>query len=70
MSLKAKKLDYIFEEPLNLHIIVGQHFISSVVDSRRKQNQAEETIQLETQTDTQKTVINFLSSIAVMQVIF
>ena len=39
MSLIAKKVEYIFEEPLNFWLAL----FPSVVDSRRKQKQAEET---------------------------
>ena len=44
MSLTEKKADYIFEEPLNLHMIVGWLFLSSIVDSRKKQSQVEKNI--------------------------
>ena len=46
MSVTEKKANYILEEPLNLHIIVGSVFFSSAVDSRRwrKWSLAEETI--------------------------
>ena len=43
MFLTSKKVDYIFEEPLNLHIIVGQFSFSSVVDFKEK-NKAIKTI--------------------------
>ena len=54
MCFKAKKVNFIFEEPLNLHTIVGQLFFSSVVDSRRKQSQAEETISFKLQSEVGK----------------
>ena len=38
-ALDAKKVDYIFEEPLNLHITVGYSFFSLLLWS-----QAEEAI--------------------------
>ena len=44
ISLTAKKVDCIFEIPLNLLIIVGYLLFSTVVDSRRKLSQAKETI--------------------------
>ena len=74
MALTAKQVDYIFKETLNVHIIVGQLFLSSVVDSRSKQSQDEKTISFEQQIevgehntlDTQSTLIIFLSAIAVI----
>ena len=36
MSSTLKKVDYIFEEPVNLQINVDEFFFSSAVDSRRK----------------------------------
>ena len=42
--LDSKKVDYIFEEPLYIQLLVIYRFLSSVVGSRRTESQAEETI--------------------------
>ena len=77
MSLTAKKVNYIFR-PLNSNIIVDKLF-SCVVNSWRKESQAEENKYLiwtanwggehNTPSHTGCTLF-FLSAIAVMQVIF
>ena len=77
MSLTARKVNYIFK-PLNLNIIVEKLF-SGVVNSLRKDSQAEENRYLiwttdrgeeqNTPRDTEYTLVIFLPAIAVMQVI-
>ena len=77
MSLTARKVNYIFK-PLNLNIIVEKLF-SGVVNSLRKDSQAEENRYLiwtadrgeeqNTPRDTEYTLVIFLSAIALMQVI-
>ena len=59
VSDRKKKVNYILDEPLNLHIIVGSVFFSSAVDSRRwrKWSLAEETIQFEQQTNVGGTIL-------------
>ena len=44
MSLTEKKADYVFEKPLNIYMIVRWLFLSSIVDSRKKQSQVEKNI--------------------------
>ena len=68
-----------FKDLLNLNIIVDQLFFCCVANSKRKESQAEENrylIEQQTEvgstipTDTQNILIIFLSTIAVMKVIF
>ena len=77
MYLTAKKVDNIFEEPLNLHIIVGYLFLSCVVDSRKKYSQLEKLFDFNSRMSwgvqyhryTESLVI-FLSAVALIKVNF
>ena len=75
MSLTAKKVDYIFKR-LNSNITVDRPF-SCVVNSWRKESQAEEIFNLNSRLKwgaqypyTHRIHFIFLSTVAVMQVIF
>ena len=78
MYLTAKKVDNIFEEPLNLHIIVGYLFLSCVVDSKEKVQTSWKNYLISTAewvgehntTDIQNTFVIFLSAVALMKVNF
>ena len=75
MYLTGKNVDYIFKEPLNVHIF-NSFFLSPL--SSLKQSEAGETISFQQQTelgehnnpDTLNRLIIFSSAIAVMQMIF
>ena len=75
MSLTVKKVDYIFEEPFNLHINVLFHFhcgfLEKIEPSWRNYFIWTANWDGEHNTlDTQNTLVFCLSAIAVMQVIF
>ena len=74
MSLTAKKVDYIFEKPLNLRLILVSFFLfrrgfQEKIESSWR-NYSTWGVEEHNASDTQNTITIFLSEIAVLQVIF